>query len=208
MNMADRIQHLRKSKGISQEELADKVGVSRQAVSKWESEQSTPDIEKVILLSNFFDVTTDYLLKGIEPITENGTERSDARIFSLIGSVFNFIGLVVAIMIWNKEQTSSSVAVGLILMAVGIMVFVIGQFIGDNKEKASFLFWIVNVWILILMPISCIFNFLQGIKFGHWWTFTPIPQLGNSIVSYVLCWGFYLMFCIVVDFLLIKHSKR
>ena len=111
-------------------------------------------------------------------------------------------------MIWDKEQTSSSVAVGLILMAVGIMVFVIGQFIGDNKEKASFLFWIVNVWILILMPISCIFNFLQGIKFGHWWTFTPIPQLGNSIVSYVLCWGFYLMFCIVVDFLLIKHSKR
>lgn len=105
MNMADRIQHLRKSKGISQEELADKVGVSRQAVSKWESEQSTPDIEKVILLSNFFDVTTDYLLKGIEPITESDTERSDARIFSLIGSVFNFIGLVVAIMIWNKEQT-------------------------------------------------------------------------------------------------------
>ena len=53
MNMADRIQHLRKNKGISQEELADKVGVSRQAVSKWESEQSTPDIEKVILLSIF-----------------------------------------------------------------------------------------------------------------------------------------------------------
>ncbi|WP_331661518.1 helix-turn-helix domain-containing protein [Lachnoclostridium sp.] len=40
MNIADRIQNLRKIKGISQEELADKVGVSRQAVSKWESEQS------------------------------------------------------------------------------------------------------------------------------------------------------------------------
>ena len=47
MNMADRIQYLRKTKGISQEELADKVGVSRQAVSKWESEQSTPDLEKI-----------------------------------------------------------------------------------------------------------------------------------------------------------------
>lgn len=208
MNMADRIQHLRKSKGISQEELADKVGVSRQAVSKWESEQSTPDIEKVILLSDFFDVTTDYLMKGIEPVSENTTEKNDARIFSAVGSVLNFIGLVAAIMIWNEEQTPISVAAGLILMAVGIMVFVIGQVIGENKEKASFWFWIVNVWILILMPISCIFNFLQGIKFGYWWTFTPIPQLGNSIVSYVLCWGFYLMFCIVVDFLLIKHSKR
>lgn len=207
MNMADRIQYLRKSKGISQEELADKVGVSRQAVSKWESEQSTPDIERVILLSDFFDVTTDYLLKGIEPVSENTTEKSDARIFSLVGSVLNFIGLVAAIMIWNEEQTPISVAVGLILMAVGIMVFVIGQFIGENK-KASFWFWIVNVWVLILMPISCIFNFLQGIIFGHWWTFTPIPQLGNSIGSYALCWVVYLMFCIIVDLLLFKHTKR
>ena len=62
MNIADRIQILRKSRGISQEELADKIGVSRQAVSKWESEQSTPDIDKIILLSDYFDVTTDYLL--------------------------------------------------------------------------------------------------------------------------------------------------
>lgn len=208
MNMADRIQHLRKSKGISQEELADKVGVSRQAVSKWESEQSTPDIEKVILLSDFFDVTTDYLLKGIEPVSENTTKKGDARIFSLVGSVFNFIGLVVAIMIWKEEQTPISVAVGLILMAVGVMIFVIGQFIGENKEKALFGFLIVNVWILILMPISCIFNFLQGIMFGHWWTFTPTPQLGNAISSYALCWGFYLVLCIIVDLLLIKHTKR
>ena len=68
MNMADRIQYLRKTKGLSQEELADKVGVSRQAVSKWESEQSTPDIEKIIIMSELFEVTTDYILKGIEPV--------------------------------------------------------------------------------------------------------------------------------------------
>lgn len=66
MNMADRIQYLRKSKGLSQEELADKIGVSRQAVSKWESEQSTPDLEKIIMISELFEVTTDYILKGIE----------------------------------------------------------------------------------------------------------------------------------------------
>ena len=53
MNMADRIQYLRKAKGISQEELAEKVGVSRQAVSKWESEQSMPDLEKIIAMSDF-----------------------------------------------------------------------------------------------------------------------------------------------------------
>lgn len=71
MNVADRIQNLRKMKGISQEQLADAIGVSRQAISKWESEQSTPDLEKIILMSDFFDVTTDYLLKGIEPTKED-----------------------------------------------------------------------------------------------------------------------------------------
>ena len=68
MTIADRIQSLRKAKGMSQEELADKVGVSRQAVSKWESEQATPDLEKVVIMSDIFEVTTDYLLKGIEPV--------------------------------------------------------------------------------------------------------------------------------------------
>lgn len=53
LNIADRIQHLRKVKGISQEELADTLGVSRQSVSKWESEQTSPDIEKIILMSDF-----------------------------------------------------------------------------------------------------------------------------------------------------------
>lgn len=68
MNVADRIQSLRKSKGISQEQLADDLGVSRQAVSRWESEQSTPDMDKIVLMSDYFEVTTDYILKGIEPV--------------------------------------------------------------------------------------------------------------------------------------------
>ena len=79
MTIADRIQSLRKTKGLSQEELADAVGVSRQAVSKWESEQATPDLDKVIIMSDVFDVTTDYLLKGIEPI-ENENHKTMADV--------------------------------------------------------------------------------------------------------------------------------
>ena len=71
MTIADRILSLRKSKGMSQEQLADAIGVSRQAVSKWESEQATPDIDKVVIMSERFGVTTDYILKGIEPIPDN-----------------------------------------------------------------------------------------------------------------------------------------
>ena len=63
MNMADRIQYLRKSKGISQEELADKVGVSRQAVSKWESDASDLSTTHLIVLSKLFGASTEELLK-------------------------------------------------------------------------------------------------------------------------------------------------
>ena len=63
MILADKIIRLRKKNGWSQEELADKMNVSRQAVSKWESAQTIPDLEKILQLSILFGVTTDYLLK-------------------------------------------------------------------------------------------------------------------------------------------------
>ncbi len=62
MTIGEKILTLRKGRGLSQEQLADALGVSRQAVSKWESEQSTPDIDKIVALADFFGVTTDYLL--------------------------------------------------------------------------------------------------------------------------------------------------
>ena len=63
MILADKIMEERKKNGWSQEELADKLSVSRQAVSKWESAQSVPDLQRVIQLAEIFHVSTDYLLK-------------------------------------------------------------------------------------------------------------------------------------------------
>ena len=63
MILADKIIDLRKKNGLSQEELAEKMNVSRQSVSKWEGAQSVPDLNKIIMLSEIFGVTTDYLLK-------------------------------------------------------------------------------------------------------------------------------------------------
>lgn len=64
MNIGERITELRKSKGLSQEELAEKLGVSRQSVSKWETGTSTPDTDKAIAMSRIFGVTADFLLTG------------------------------------------------------------------------------------------------------------------------------------------------
>lgn len=63
MIFADKIIELRKKSGMSQEELAEKMNVSRQSVSKWEGAQSIPDLDKILALSKIFGVSTDYLLK-------------------------------------------------------------------------------------------------------------------------------------------------
>ena len=63
MILADKIIDLRKKNGWSQEELAEQLGVSRQSISKWESAQSVPDMNRILALSELFGVSTDYLLK-------------------------------------------------------------------------------------------------------------------------------------------------
>lgn len=70
MILADKIMKLRKQCGWSQEELAEQLGISRQSVSKWESGVSIPDLDKIIKLSNIFNVSTDYLLKDDMEETE------------------------------------------------------------------------------------------------------------------------------------------
>lgn len=79
MILADKITEERKKNGWSQEELADKLGVSRQAVSKWESAGSTPDLQRVIQLAQLFDVSTDYLLRD-EVVRQEETIRPDIEI--------------------------------------------------------------------------------------------------------------------------------
>ena len=81
MILADKIIRLRKKNGWSQEELADKMNVSRQAVSKWESAQTIPDLEKILQLGTLFGVTTDYLLKDeIEEEEFSNDDSSDTTV--------------------------------------------------------------------------------------------------------------------------------
>jgi len=64
MALGETLSSLRKAKGLSQEQLAEELGLTRQTISKWELDQSTPDLEYLVQLSDFFGVSTDYLIKG------------------------------------------------------------------------------------------------------------------------------------------------
>ena len=99
MTFSDKLIALRKKAGWSQEELAERLNVSRQSVSKWESAQSMPDIDKILQLSSLFSVTTDCLLKDgqAEPeYTEDDTSPLP-RINALTAAYWL---VVVAIFLW------------------------------------------------------------------------------------------------------------
>ncbi len=205
MNIADRIQHLRKTKGISQEELADKIGGSRQSVSKGESEQTSPDLEKVILMSEYFEVTTDYLLKGIEPAT-NDTQEDDpnANIFAITATAFHFLGLIIAAMVWYEEQTAAATAIGLILTVIGVMIYGIGMAAADaaTKESAKKLYLSVNVWTVTFIPLSLVYNILAGHGLPAPY---PVPATGIEFALFLVC---YLTIGITVSLRIRKEKQK
>ena len=78
MIFSEKLQLIRKSKGMTQEDLAEKLAVSRQAVAKWESGQVYPDISNLIQISNLFNVTVDYLVRDQEcMVSYKNTEDND-----------------------------------------------------------------------------------------------------------------------------------
>ena len=78
MIFSEKLQLIRKSKGMTQEDLAEKLAVSRQAVAKWESGQAYPDISNLIQISNLFNVTVDYLVRDQEcMVSYKNTEDND-----------------------------------------------------------------------------------------------------------------------------------
>lgn len=79
MKLAEKIYTHRKRMGFSQEELAERLGVTRQAVSKWEVGTSVPELETVVALARTFGVTTDYLLSDEDPAPAQAAPESRPR---------------------------------------------------------------------------------------------------------------------------------
>lgn len=173
MTIADRISELRKSRELSQEELAEMTGVSRQAVSKWESEQSMPEMDKIITLSEIFGVTTDYLLKGIEPLEARPERRNKpAKAYNIVATALNAIGLVLAVFISSAENPDSpnivGTLIGVVFMILGFMVFMLGTVRISRKDQSSngCRFWRINVWIVAFFVLSIIYNAAVQQKFA------------------------------------------
>ena len=110
MTLGEKLQKLRKARSLTQEELAEKVGVSRQSLSKWESDGALPDTANIILLADLFGVTTDYLLREAEA-SQSTPDESPA------------VPSVVQLVAPQKKAPPAALLIGYCLLILGLVVF-------------------------------------------------------------------------------------
>ncbi len=124
MTIGERLLKLRKERNLSQEELANVLDVSRQTISKWETDQSTPDFDKIIPLCEYFGITSDELLTGVSNIKEakeTDFKKNFARNIAI--SVMFYIFSIISIIMF---------AAGFSMPIVGVCVFFIFVALGTG----------------------------------------------------------------------------
>ncbi len=107
MEIGKRIREHRAELGLSQDDLAARVYVSRQTISSWENDKTYPDVQSLLILSDVFGATVDSLIKGdVETMTE--TIDRDARLLMRLGyAMLSFLLLMVATLVWLAIQSSA-----------------------------------------------------------------------------------------------------
>ena len=173
--LADRIEQLRREQGLSQEQLAEKLNVSRQAVSKWESAQAQPELDKIIALSELFCVTTDYLLKGSRGTPPEAgpapARRPDAafasRVLYLAALFFLGVGLVCALAAWHEKQTADCIAGGMVVQGIGVVCYGVGRMLSPARPAR----WMVKTGCAVglFLPLFVLAGWLTDVL--------PIPHL-------------------------------
>ena len=101
MELGNRLKELRKQHNINQDELAEKLFVSRQTISNWENDKSYPDIQSILLISEIFNVSVDQLLKGdVEKMERIITEQTETDIKKMntygMGMLITIIALLIS----------------------------------------------------------------------------------------------------------------
>ena len=162
MILADKIINERKKNGWSQEELAEKLSVSRQSISKWEGAQSIPDIQKIIKMAEIFGVSTDYLLKdeieayesGDDTSADYGEETDQERIKVSMEEANEYLEME------EKAIPRTANMVSLCIFAPAVLIFLIalseipGFPFGENAMAAG------GVILMLLMIATAVFFFI------------------------------------------------
>ena len=201
MTTGEKIQTLRKSKNYTQEELAEIMGVSRQSISKWESDVSFPETEKLITLSKIFNCTIDYLLNNENQKTISNEINEVSNRYSFNKKKFPFVlitlGLSLATLIlfiapWFKIVVrNNSLFDTSILVNVSFYDLMFFNVVIDNNEVGNVLA-LLSFTLIIIDIITCIIYLYVDAKGMN----LSIKIINMVIPTFILI----TMFCCLVEF--------
>lgn len=171
MILADKIIENRKKNGWSQEELAERLGVSRQSVSKWEGAQAVPDMKKIVQMSEVFGVSTDYLLRDeIEtpavpevPVVDNGLEETVRTVSMEEANAF----------LEHNLKAASTVSTGVIICILSPVIMILLAGLAE-AEKISMSEEIAGLGglIILLVMVACavamfVMTYMRGKQYEY-----------------------------------------
>lgn len=204
MKLGEKLQQLRKKSGLSQEQLAARLTVSRQAVSKWELDDAVPDTENVVQLSRLFGVSCDYLLReeldepdaalvpavqepsrptppGETHLNEEGWTHN-AFVLSL---GLCALGLVGGLMFYRfRGHTVRPLAIGFMIQLLGVVLFELATpRMGNRRHTARLSFYAIVCWLAFPQPLVLAFGWvLERLA----WSGTPFRALTCYFAAYLL----------------------
>lgn len=143
MNLGNRLYNLRKEKNLSQEEVAEKLGVTRQTISKWETDQSLPEYDKILPLCKLFHISTDELLTGNKNNTkinqkeleEDKIQKKKTALVVSISIFLYFLAVIWIIVAEPFEIIHENFLIGIFMLIIAIAtVLLVFHFISISKE--------------------------------------------------------------------------
>ena len=205
MKLGEKLQQLRKKSGLSQEQLAARLTVSRQAVSKWELDDAVPDTENVVQLSRIFGVSCDYLLReevdepdmALVPAVQDPPQpappgethlNEEGRTHNafVLSMGLCAMGLAGGLMAYRfGGHTVRPLAVGFMIQLLGVALFELATpRMGDRRRTARLSFYAIVCWLVFPIPQILAFNWTFE-RWG-WWRGTPLRALTCYFAAYLL----------------------
>ena len=195
MNIGEKILQLRKKEGMSQEELAEKLNVTRQTISKWETNQSAPDFEKIIPLCEVFNIKADELLRGEIKEKDQSDDKVIRKKTALKVSISVFLYFLAIIWLismstntWLSEELMVSVFLFICAIATVILIYhfmTLPKEEKEEKKEEKKYEWLDDLITLAFTAIYLLISFITM----HWeitWIIWIIYALVLEIIHLVL----------------------
>lgn len=204
MNIGERIYELRRKNSMSQEDLAEKMNVSRQSISKWESSQSVPEVERIVQLSNIFNVSTDWILKCENSKKQKSqSNKNNLKSVQTVSTALNYTGFVIGTFILFEKQAVWAVAVPIVFSILSLAIYFAVYSDSENTDEKkqslnTFIklnIFIFSFWILLFIPCIIVIRAFSVLSFIP--NFLLVPAI-------ILIVTIYLTICIYI----LKKCKK